>query len=73
MSYCSRDLRRSVSSCCTVVELESIGVLCILLITDLRSMITHNDPNQPLPGVDGMRTAKKFATSNGGYAIAFGG
>src|ERR1700678_1000644 len=32
MSYCSRDLSRSVSSCCAVVELVSIGTFCILEI-----------------------------------------
>src|ERR1700753_3077939 len=30
ISYCSRVLSRSVSSCCTLVELESISGLCIL-------------------------------------------
>src|ERR1700691_957020 len=52
MSYCSRDLSRSVSSCCTVVELESIGVLCILINHRL-TLDDHRTTTQinQLPGV----------------------
>ncbi len=32
ISYCKRVLSRSVSSCCTVAELESIGIPCILML-----------------------------------------
>src|ERR1700760_1382818 len=61
ISYCRRVLSRSVSSCCTVAELESIGILCILTLRIIN-----------YPGAGRMRTENTPRIQQGGRAFAWG-